>query len=40
MQERLTTFFAADDTLKHIEVDAEYINSRIDKISKEIMEDI
>lgn len=36
MQERLTTFFAADDTLKHIEVDAEYINSRIDLIAKEL----
>ena len=36
MQERLTTFFAADDTLKYSEVEAEYINSQIDKIAKEL----
>lgn len=38
MQERLTTFFASDDTLKYSEVDAEYINSQIIKISKEMEE--
>lgn len=38
MKERLTTFFAADDTLKYSEVDAEYINSQIIKISKEMEE--
>lgn len=38
MRERLTTFFAADDTIKYSEVDAEYINSQIIKISKEMEE--
>ena len=36
VRDRLTTFFADDDTLNHIEVDAEYINSQIDKITKEM----
>jgi hypothetical protein len=35
-RERLTTFFAADDILKYVEVDAEYINSQIDRITKEM----
>lgn len=40
MQERLTSFFANDDTLKYIEVDAEYINEQIDHITEEILEEV
>lgn len=36
MQERLTTFFANDETLEYTEVDAEYINEQIVRIAKEI----
>lgn len=38
LRERLTTFFAADDILKYVEVDAEYINEQIDRIAKEMEE--
>lgn len=38
MQERLTTFFANDETLEYTEVDAEYINECIDQIAEEIIE--
>ena len=38
MQERLTSFFANDDNLEYIEVDAKYINEQIDQIAKDILE--
>lgn len=38
MQERLTDFFANDAELEYIEVDANYINERIDQIAKEVLE--
>lgn len=38
MQERLTNFFSNDDTLKYVEVDAEYINECIEQITKEMLE--
>jgi recombinational DNA repair protein RecR len=36
MQKRLTAFFENDETVKYVEVDAEYINSQIDRIAKEM----
>ena len=37
MQENLTRFFANDDTLTYIEVDADYINEQINRIAEEII---
>ena len=37
MQERLTSFFANDDTLEYIEVDAEYINEQISQTANEMI---
>ena len=37
MQERLTSFFANDENLEYIEVDAEYINEQIDQIANEML---
>ena len=37
MQERLTSFFANDENLEYIEVDAEYINEQIDQIAEEMI---
>lgn len=36
MQERLTSFFANDENIEYIEVDAEYINEQIDQIANEM----
>jgi hypothetical protein len=38
MQERLTEFFENDETVKYVEVDAEYINEQIIQIAKEMLE--
>lgn len=37
MQERLTSFFANDDTLEYIEVDAEYINEQVNQIAEQMI---
>ena len=40
MQEKLTSFFENDETVKYVEVDAEYINEQIVKIADEMLEEL
>lgn len=39
MQERLTTFFTNDDNLEYNEVDADYVNEKVDQIAEEMLND-
>ncbi len=38
MQERLKEYFSQDEMIEYAEVDADYINERIDQIAKEMVE--
>ena len=38
LKEQLTQFFANDDTIKHFEVDSDYINEQINRIATKLME--